>query len=73
MVVVVVFIYLFIYLIFYNKKNAFYVYDQMPLRSSYLSFPILMLYSMWVFYMFLRSASNEAVLFLCFLEQIWCS
>ena len=34
---------------FFNKKNAFYVYDQMPLRSSYLSFPILMLYSMWVF------------------------
>ena len=30
---------------FFMKKNAFYVYDQMPLRSSYLSFPILMLYS----------------------------
>ena len=58
---------------FLRKKNTFYVYDQMPLRSYYLSFPILMLYSMWVFYMFLRSASNEAVLFLCFLEQIWCS
>ena len=47
------------------------VYDQMPLRSSYLSFPILMLYSIWVIYMFL--SSNEAVLFLYFLERIWCS